>query len=38
VPVLRQCCDASGKGIQYAAIDAPCPAGLQGQSPTPLRR
>jgi hypothetical protein len=38
VPVLRQCCDPSGKAIQYVGIDAPCPAGSEGQRPTPLRR
>jgi hypothetical protein len=38
VPVLRQCCDGTGRAIKYVGIDDPCPAGSDGQRPTPLRR
>ena len=38
VPVLRQCCDAAGKSLQYVPTDAPCPEGSVGQRPVPLAR
>ena len=38
VPVLRQCCDPTGKVMRHVTTEAPCPTGSQGQKPTPLRR
>ncbi|MCA9489315.1 MAG: hypothetical protein KC621_05315 [Myxococcales bacterium] len=38
VAVVRQCCDAAGKGLRYVSTEEPCPAGYTGQKPTPLRR
>lgn len=38
VPVMRQCCDASGKAVKYVASEAPCPEGSEGQKPVPLKR
>lgn len=38
VPVIRLCCDPSGKPLRHVGIEEACPAGYTGQKPTPLRR
>ena len=38
VPVMRQCCDATGKAVKFVGIDDACPSGAEGQKPTPLKR
>lgn len=38
VPVMRQCCDPSGKAIKFVGSEEPCPAGSEGTKPTPLER
>lgn len=37
VPVLRQCCEPSGRATGWVPTETPCRSG-EGQKPTPLRR
>lgn len=38
VPVMRRCCDASGRPLKYVPSEGACPEGSKGQKPTPLKR
>lgn len=38
IPVMRQCCDPTGKAIRYVGLNDACPPGSTGEKPNPLRR